>query len=80
MWYFINYDNDTILGVKNDGRLVFDPYITRETKDGTGYVYAGRESTLWNNLEADAQFMAKVTEIDNKLADGGADPNHPRPE
>lgn len=74
LWYFINYDNDTILGVKNDGRLVFDPYITRETKDGTGYVYAGRESTLWNNLEADAQFMAKVTEIDNKLADGGADP------
>lgn len=73
-WYFINYDNDTILGVKNDGRLVFDPYITRETKDGTGYVYAGRESTLWNNLEADVQFMDKVTEIDNKLADGGADP------
>lgn len=74
LWYFINYDNDTILGVKNDGRLVFDPYITRETKDGTGYVYAGRESTLWNNLEADAQFMEKVTEIDNKLANGGPDP------
>ena len=74
LWYFINYDNDTILGVKNDGRLVFDPYITRETKDGTGYVYAGRESTLWNNLEADAQFMAKVTEVDNKLAEGGSDP------
>ena len=73
-WFFINYDNDTILGVKNDGRLVFDPYITRETKDGTGYVYAGRESTLWNNLEADAQFMDKVTEVDNKLADGGPDP------
>ena len=75
LWYFINYDNDTILGVKNDGRLVFDPYITRETKDGTGYVYAGRESTLWNNLEADAQFMQKVTEIDNKLADTGSDPS-----
>ena len=74
LWYFINYDNDTILGVKNDGRLVFDPYITRETKDGAGYVYAGRESTLWNNLEADIQFMEKVTEVDNALADGGADP------
>jgi hypothetical protein len=75
LWYFINYDNDTILGVKNDGRLVFDPYITRETKDGpTTYAYAGRTSTLWNNLEADAQFMAKVTEVDNKLAEGGADP------
>lgn len=74
LWYFINYDNDTILGVKNDGRLVFDPYITRQTKDGTGYVYAGRESTLWNNLEADAQFMAKVTEVDNILAKGESDP------
>ena len=70
LWYFINYDNDTILGVKNDGRLVFDPYITRQTKDGTGYVYAGRESTLWNNLEEDIQFMEKVTEVDNKLAKG----------
>mgnify|MGYP003288684041 FL=1 len=70
LWYFINYDNDTILGVKNDGRLVFDPYITRQTKDGTGYVYAGRESTLWNNLEEDIQFMEKVTEIDNVLAAG----------
>ena len=72
LWYFINYDNDTILGVKNDGRLVFDPYITRQTKDGTGYVYAGRESTLWNNLEEDTQFMEKVTEIDNVLAKGEA--------
>lgn len=70
LWYFINYDNDTILGVKNDGRLVFDPYITRQTKDGSGYVYAGRESTLWNNLEADTQFMEHVTKIDNILAKG----------
>ena len=70
LWYFINYDNDTILGVKNDGRLVFDPYITRQTKDGTGYVYAGRESTLWNNLEADIQFMETVTKVDNVLAEG----------
>lgn len=75
LWYFINYDNDTILGVKNDGHLVFDPYITRQTKDGTGYVYAGRESTLWNNLEEDKQFMDKVTEVDNKLANGSDNTN-----
>ena len=70
LWYFINYDNDTILGVKNDGRLVFNPYITRQTKDGTGYVYAGRESTLWNNLENDTEFMKTVTNVDNVLAKG----------
>lgn len=71
LWYFINYDNDTILGLKNDGHLVFGPYITRDTKDGNGYVYAGRESTLWNNLEGDIEFMNHVTEIDNILADNG---------
>ena len=74
LWFFINYDNDTILGVKNDGRLVFGPYITRQTKDGdddtAGYVYAGRESTLWNNLENDTQFMQTVTKVDNVLAKG----------
>ena len=70
LWYFINYDNDTILGVKNDGRLVFNPYITRQTKDGSGYVYAGRESTLWNNLENDTEFMETVTKVDNILAKG----------
>ena len=74
LWYFILYDNDTIMGLKNDGRLKFGPYITRETKDGdddtAGYVYAGRESTLWNNLEADDEFMKTVTEVDNMLASG----------
>lgn len=76
LWYFINYDNDTILGVKNDGRLVFDPYITRETKDGSGYVYAGRTSTLWNNLEADIEFMEHVTKVDNQLAKGEGNANY----
>jgi hypothetical protein len=68
-WYFINYDNDTILGVKNNGHLVFDPYITRETKENNGtFVYAGRESTLWNNLENDEEFMSLVKIIDNSLS------------
>lgn len=67
-WFYINYDNDTILGVKNNGHLVFDPYITRETKEvGGAYAYAGRESTMWNNLEADAEFISLVSTVDEKL-------------
>ena len=68
-WYYINYDNDTILGVKNNGHLVFDPYITRETKEaGTeSFAYAGRESTMWNNLEDDAEFVLLVSQVDEKL-------------
>lgn len=30
-YFFINYDNDTVLGVRNDGWLVYDPDITRST-------------------------------------------------
>lgn len=76
-WYFINYDNDTILGVKNDGTLVFDPYMTRNTIEestdkGDFYCYAGRNSTMWNNFEADTDFMSLVPSIDAKLnTDGG---------
>lgn len=76
-WYFINYDNDTILGVKNDGTLVFDPYMTRNTieesdKNGDFYCYAGRNSTLWNNFEGDFDFMSLVPSVDTRLnTDGG---------
>lgn len=53
--YFIFYDNDTILGVRNDGRLKYnwdldentiDPELSTSTK--TVYAYAGHDSVLWN--------------------------------
>lgn len=70
-WYFINYDNDTILGLKNTGALVYPPDITRETKDGSTYAYAGHESNLWNQLEQTEEFMSYVTQVDTKLYDAG---------
>lgn len=70
-WYFINYDNDTILGVKNTGALVYPPTITRDTMDGTAYVYAGRDSRLWNFLENDTEFMQYVSKVDSLLYDAG---------
>lgn len=70
-WYFINYDNDTIFGVRNDGLLIYPPTIDRQTLDTsfstTVYAYAGHDSRLWNLLEADEEFMEIVREVDQAL-------------
>ena len=74
-FYFINYDNDTVLGVRNDGLLIYPPTITRQTLDTTYttkvYAYAGHDSTLWNLLEADSEFMQIVSTVDNALYQAG---------
>ena len=55
--YMIFYDCDTILGVRNDGRLKYswdvdentvDPELSTEEK--TVYAYAGHDSVLWKDL------------------------------
>ena len=70
-WFYINYDNDTIAGVRNDGLLIYDYKIDRQSVDTSFsalvYAYAGHESTLWNNLEADEEFMSIVSKVDNAL-------------
>lgn len=55
--YPIFYDCDTILGVRNDGRLKYHWDIDEEsidpelsTADKTVYAYAGHDSILWANL------------------------------
>jgi len=50
--YMIFYDNDTILGVINDGNLRAPFDVTRQTMYNDSYFYAGHDSVLWNNLEA----------------------------
>lgn len=73
-WYYINYDNDTILGVRNDGRLKYGPDITRKSWDPeiNDYCYAARESTLWNALEADDEFMNQIVPaVDDALFNAG---------
>lgn len=71
-WFFINYDNDTVNGLTNDGRLIVPPTATRTTPgaDGQPY-YAGGESALWNRLEEDAEFMEVVRKVDNALYTAG---------
>ena len=72
-WYFINYDNDTILGVRNDGLLRFGPEIDRQSPDPElgGYAYAGHNSVLWNNFEADPECMELVKIVDSALFSAG---------
>ena len=75
-WFFINYDNDTVLGLKNNGYLAYPPTINRNTQDSdkeedAPYCYAGHDSVLWNNLEACEEFMTRVREIDNVLYAAG---------
>ena len=68
-WFFINYDNDTILGLDNDGLLSFGWDITRQTRiAGTDvYCYAGHDSLLWNMLEGCDEFMGLVPDVDQAL-------------
>lgn len=71
-FYFINYDNDTINGLINTGRLTLPPDVNRETIGSDGeYVYAGHNSVLWNRCEADTEFMDIVSIVDNALYSAG---------
>lgn len=71
-WYYILYDNDTINGLINTGRLRIRPEDGRQTVDETGsYVFAGHDSRLWNMLEADQEFMQIVSSVDNALYSAG---------
>lgn len=74
-FYYINYDNDTINGLRNDGYLVYPPTITRQSLDETYttevYAYAGHDSRLWNYLEADTEFMQIVQVVDAELYNVG---------
>lgn len=71
-FYFINYDNDTINGLINTGRLTLDPTVDRDTIGSDGeYVYAGHNSVLWNRFTADAEFMEIVSIVDNALYSAG---------
>ena len=68
-YYYINYDNDTILGTRNDGNLVFHWNVNRDSYDyeKNSFCFAGPKSVLWNLLEMDDDFMRVVKGIDNAM-------------
>lgn len=44
------YDNDTCLGINNEGKLVFSPYLEDNDQLDGANVYNGATSTLWVNF------------------------------
>lgn len=87
-WFFLNYDNDCLFGLRNNGELAFHWDLDRQTKDGAAdiivdenvpeeegnaniYAMMGHDSTLWNNLEADNEFMRMVRDLDDSMGNYG---------
>lgn len=83
-WFFINYDNDCLFGLRNNGQLAFHWDLDRQTLDSAAdilvddqadneggmvnaYAMMGHDSTLWNNLEADDEFMRMVRDLDYSM-------------
>lgn len=81
-WFFINYDNDCLFGLRNNGQLAFDWTLNRQTTDNASdiiddggdesganaYAMMGHDSTLWNNLEVDDEFMRMVRDLDYSMS------------
>lgn len=71
-FYYIHYDNDTVHGLINTGRLRVKPTDDRQSTDDSGaYLFAGHDSRLWNMLESDKEFMGIVQKMDNALYSAG---------
>lgn len=54
-WFWIFYDNDTILGANNSGLISFEydvePHDTYSGEEGASKVFNGEGSVVWTNLE-----------------------------
>lgn len=63
------YDNDTCLGINNEGALVFDYYHEDIDKVGGANVYNGQDSTLWVNFRE--AFASEIEETYKTLRSSG---------
>ena len=72
-WFYINYDNDTVLGIDNESHQfdTWDYELFTQTPQG-GYYYAGKgKSVLWRLFEADEECLALARQIDTLLFNAG---------
>ena len=63
------YDNDTCLGINNEGRLIFDYYHEDTDYVGQLPVYTGQNSVLWNNFRE--AFADEIQETYQDLRNNG---------
>ena len=129
-WFYINYDNDCLFGLRNNGELAFHWRLDRQTLDNSNdiiidennskeyivydednnivgrykteieaianvpeggryevsegeedeyvntYAMMGHDSTLWNNLERDEEFMRMVRDLDDSMNMAGLNYNN----
>ncbi len=65
LWYFIFYDNDTVLGINNEGQIAFDFNIESKDPHGDGHVWNGWNSELWTLVET--AYKAELTALYQKI-------------
>lgn len=68
-WYPYFYDNDTSIGINNEGQLVFDYYHEDTDQFNGANVYNGKDSTLWNNFRI--AFASEIAETYRNLRSSG---------
>ena len=68
-WYPYFYDNDTCLGINNEGQLVFDYYHEDTDQLNGANVFNGQSSVLWNNVRL--AFADEIKAIYQSLRNSG---------
>ncbi|GEN78151.1 CotH kinase family protein [Chryseobacterium hagamense] len=68
-WYLIFYDNDTVLGLNNEGHNVYDYWVEAHDQVGSGFVWNGALSELWKLVEA--AFDTEITALYQQMRTSG---------
>ncbi|UMQ43916.1 CotH kinase family protein [Chryseobacterium sp. Y16C] len=68
-WYLIFYDNDTVLGLNNEGHNVYDYWVEAHDQVGSGFVWNGALSELWKLVEV--AFDTEITALYQKMRTSG---------
>ncbi|MBP1167254.1 hypothetical protein JOE44_004138 [Chryseobacterium sp. PvR013] len=68
-WYLIFYDNDTVLGLNNEGHNVYDYWVEAHDQVGSGFVWNGALSELWKLVEV--AFDTEITALYQQMRTSG---------
>jgi len=68
-WYLIFYDNDTVLGLNNEGHNVYDYWVEAHDQVGSGFVWNGALSELWKLVEV--AFDTEITALYQQMRASG---------
>ena len=69
-WVTIFYDNDTVCGINNEGAIAFGYDVEYHDTEGSGQVWNGEQSVLWNNVEQ--AYLPEITAMYQQMRSSGA--------